>query len=326
MPLPGSEADVEPASRAIRSLLACPFDHAELALAADGSSYGCRACGRGYPVEAGVVRFLDHRDPFYEGRFVGGIPWIPRRDHAPWSWPLWLMACGYVWAVRRHVPAGSRVLEIGCGGGFRYLAHRFRTIGLDVSVGSLARLVPAYTACVQADLTNGIPLPSASIDAAVSSFVWEHILPHQKPGVLAELRRVLRPGGKLVFLYDVDGRHPLYRRMQAADPALFQEILIDREGHSGWQTAAQNTAAFEAAGFRVLEHRGKEKLLIGPAMYDKVHNWSGGFRRLARVGLQFRYGWRFHLYNAASRVFDESVGRLLPQSWSRVMVTVCERV
>jgi hypothetical protein len=23
-----------------------------------------------------------------------------------------------------------------------------------------------------------------------------------------------------------DGRHPLYRRMQAADPALFQEILI----------------------------------------------------------------------------------------------------
>jgi len=310
----------------MNALLVCPSDHAELAPAADGSSYGCRACGRGYPVESGVVRFLDHRDPFYEGRFVGGIPWVPRRDHAPWSWPLWLMAAGYVWAVRRHVPAGSRVLEIGCGGGFRYLSHRFRTVGLDVSVSSLARLVDAYTACVQADLTNGIPLPAGSIDAAISSFVWEHILPHQKPGVLAELRRVLRPGGKLVFLYDVDGRHPLYRRMQAADPALFQEVLIDREGHAGWQTAAQNTAAFEAAGFRVIEHRGKEKLLIGPAMYDKVHNWPGGFRRLAKVGLQFRYGWRFHLYNAASRVFDESLGRLLPQSWSRVMVTVCERV
>src|SRR5688572_14953345 len=98
MPLPGSEAAVEPtgsASRAISSLLACPFDHAELAPAADGSSYGCRSCGRAYPVESGVVRFLEHRDAFYEGRFVGGIPWIPRRDRAPWSWPLWLMTCGY---------------------------------------------------------------------------------------------------------------------------------------------------------------------------------------------------------------------------------------
>ena len=139
--------------------------------------------------------------------------------------------------------------------------------------------------------------------------------------MLAELRRVLRPGGKLVFLYDVDGRHPLYRRMQAADPALFQEILIDREGHAGWQNAADNAASFEAAGFRVLEHRGKEKLLIGPAMYDKVQQWPGAFRRLARVGLQFRFGWRFHLYNAATRVLDESVGRWLPASWARVMVT-----
>ena len=309
----------------MNALLVCPSDHAELALTADGSSYGCGACGRAYPLESGVVRFLDRRDAFYEGRFTSGIPWIPRRDRAPWSWPLWLMTCGYVWAVRRHVPAASRVLEIGCGGGFRYLSQRFRPIGLDVSVSSLAGLADLYTACIQVDLTQGIPLPDASIDAAISSFVWEHILPHQKPGVLAELRRVLRPGGKIVFLYDVDGTHPLYRRMQAADPALFQEVLIDREGHSGWQTAAQNAEAFEAAGFRVVEHRGKEKLLIGPAMYDKVHNWPGPFRSLARIGLRFRYGWRFHLYNAATRVFDESVGRVLPERWSRVMVTVCER-
>jgi hypothetical protein len=102
-------------------------------------------------------------------------------------------------------------------------------------------------------------------------------------------------------------------------------VLIDREGHAGWQTAAQNAEAFEAAGFRIVEHRGKEKVLIGPATYDKVHNWPGAFRSLARVGLQFRYGWRFHLYNATMRAFDESIGRLLPERWSRVMVTVCER-
>jgi hypothetical protein len=128
-----------------------------------------------------------------------------------------------------------------------------------------------------------------------------------------------------VLLYDVDSRHPLYRRMQAVDAALFQEVLIEREGHTGWQNAEDNAAAFECAGLRVVEHRGKEKLLIGPAMYDKVQHWPGRFRRWARIGLRFRFGWRFHLYNAATRVLDETAGRLLPASWARVMVTVCER-
>ena len=95
---------------------------------------------------------------------------------------------------------------------------RYQTIGLDLSAASLARVANLYAACLQVDLTQGIPLPDASIDAVISSFVWEHILPEHKPAVLAELRRVLRPGGKLVFLYDVDGRHPLYRRMRAVDP------------------------------------------------------------------------------------------------------------
>jgi len=305
--------------------LVCPSDHAALALAEDRASYGCGRCGQKYPVQDRVVRFLAEDDAFYEGRYFNTVRWLPRHDGAPWDWPLWLMTSGYVWAVRRHVPAGSTLLEFGCASGIRYFSERYRAIGLDLSAASLARVADLYSTCLQADLTRGIPLPDGSLDAAVSSFVWEHILPAQKPAVLAELRRVLRPGGKLIFLYDVDGRHPLYRRMQAADPALFQEILIDREGHTGWQSAAENAASFEAAGFRMREHRGKEKLLIGPAMYDKVQHWPGALRALARVGIRFRFGWRFQLYNAANRALDETLGRVLPESWARVMVSVCER-
>jgi SAM-dependent methyltransferase len=307
--------------------LICPTDHGVLTLAGAGTSYGCGDCGRRYPVEAGVVRFLERDDAFYEEKYLGEgtVRFVPRRDRWPWHLPVWLMKSGYFWALRRHVPAGSTVIEVGSASGSRYFSERYRTIALDLSARALTRIANLYTSCLQVDLTKGLPLPDASIDAVASSFVWEHIQPQDKPAVLSEFRRVLRPGGKLVFLYDVDERHPLYRRMQAADPALFQEVLVDREGHAGWQNAADNAASFEAAGFRVVEHRGKEKLLIGPAMWDKVQEWPGGFRTLARIGLAFRYGWRFHAYNAVTRVLDESVGRVLPTSWSRVMVSVCER-
>jgi SAM-dependent methyltransferase len=182
-----------------------------------------------------------------------------------------------------------------------------------------------YSASLQADVTQGVPLPDASLDAVISSFLWEHIRPRDKPRVLAELARVLRPGGKLVFMYDVESRHPLYRRMQRVDPALFREVLIDREGHLGWETPAANRAHFAAAGLRVLEQRGREKLLIGPAMYDKVREWPGSLRRLAQLGILFRFGVPFQLHNAATRVLDETLGRALPESWARIAVTVCER-
>jgi SAM-dependent methyltransferase len=305
--------------------LRCPVEHAPLERAPDASAYRCGRCGRIYPVEGGVVRFLSETDAFYEGRFVGGIRYLPRSERGPWSWPLWLIGSGYVWAIRHHVPERSTVLELGCASGIAYLSRRYRMIGMDLSVASLARLEGVYAASLQADVTQGVPLPDASVDAVISSFVWEHIRPADKPGVLAELARVLRPRGKLIFMYDVESGHPLYRRMQRIDPALFREVLIDREGHLGWEGAAANRAGFAAAGLRVLEHRGREKLLIGPAMYDKVREWPGALRRLAKLGVRFRFGIPFHFHNGAMRVLDETIGLLVPERWARIAITVCER-
>lgn len=290
-----------------------------------GSRLECPTCGRRYAVEQGVACFLDQRDPFYEGRYLNTARYIPRREVAPWSWPLWLMNSGYVWAVRQNVPAGATVLEMGCASGIAYFAHRYRMVGLDLSFSSLAAVADIYGACLQADVTRSIPLPDASVDAIVSSFVWEHLTPEDKPKALAEFRRVLRKGGRLVFLYDVESNGPLYRRMRRKDPALYREILIEREGHLGWQSPAQNRDIFAQHGFDVLSERGKDKLAISPPMYDKVQHWGGWFERLARVGLAFRRGLPYHVYNGVNRVVDETVGRLLPIDWSRVVVTVCAR-
>lgn len=305
--------------------LVCPADGSPLSVERSGSGRSCRSCHQHYPEEAGVVRFLDSTDEFYEGRYLNTVAFVPATE-SPWrAWPIWLMSSGYPWAVRHHVPAGANVMEMGCASGIAYFAARYRVLGLDLSFSSLAQVSPLYDTCIQADVTQRIPLPDACLDGIFSSYVWEHIPPADKPGALAELCRVLKPGGKLVFLFDVEGNTPIYRVLKRRDPDLYREVLIEREGHLGWESPEANREQFEAAGLRVLEYRGKDKLLIPPPMFDKVGQWGGGLKRLGDVGVWFSRGLRFQLANALLRLLDETAGRLLPLSWSRIVVAVCEK-
>ena len=81
-------------------------------------------------------------------------------------------------------------------------------IGCDLSASSLAKVVH-YSDRIQADASATIPIASDSVDAVISSYFWEHMSPEKKPRILSECRRILRPGGKLLFLYDVETENPL---------------------------------------------------------------------------------------------------------------------
>jgi len=105
----------------------------------------------------------------------------------------------------------KRILDAGCGNG-RYSRFLLRhadpdalITAFDYSQGMLqrarARLRTDRILQVAADLTR-LPYANASFDAVVCGWVLEH-LPDPRPG-LAELARVLRPGGKLLLLATED--------------------------------------------------------------------------------------------------------------------------
>ena len=104
-------------------------------------------------------------------------------------------------AVGYHVPAGGRVLDLGCGTGElarQLAASRLRVTGCDISANMLSRAAAADSAGAAewVPLQPGwqaLPFAPASFDAVVAASVLEYV--DSPAAVLGECARVLRPGG-----------------------------------------------------------------------------------------------------------------------------------
>jgi SAM-dependent methyltransferase len=304
--------------------LCCPVDGTPLQQ--EAGAWKCTSCSRRYPANGLVVSLLEAADGFYEGAYLNRVRFVPRRDRWPWIAPLWLISNGYLWAVRRFVPAGSVVLELGCAGGVAYFARRYRMLGADVSRSSLELAASDYAQCIQLDATRRLPFPDASIDAVVSSYFWEHMLASDKSKILTELFRILRPGGHVVFLYDVATANGFIRALRNRDGKRYQELFLDQDGHVGYQTAAENVELIQASGFRIRQHTPMERSwLQSPSVYTKAAAWEGFLGRLGRLGSRLGSGILFVPYAALMRAIDSTLGRLLPAHKGRIALVVAQR-
>jgi ubiquinone/menaquinone biosynthesis C-methylase UbiE len=103
----------------------------------------------------------------------------------------------------------SRVLEIGCGSG-RYalnIAEKIgcRIMGLDMNANGIrtanelaaAKGLAAWASFEQRDVSQGIPFADATFDAIFANDVLCHI--PERATVFAEMFRVMKPGGRLLF-------------------------------------------------------------------------------------------------------------------------------
>jgi SAM-dependent methyltransferase len=160
------------------------------------------------------------------------------------------------------------VLDAGCGGGRTTLAlskvlKRGSVVALDrfdayyIDGGGRALLernlrIAGLTGRVQieqGDLT-AIPFPDGHFDSAVSAHVIDHLKQHKKAG-LAEIFRVLKPGGRFLMVVWVPG---------LATFALANVFCLGLTSTAGWRTLAADVGfsiadegTFNGMWFAVLE-------------------------------------------------------------------------
>lgn len=125
---------------------------------------------------------------------------------------------------------GLRVLDLGCGEG--YCARQLRqmgareVVGIDVSAGMIAAAQAQEAAAQdqggviryhQGDATQLTAHAPASFDLVLSMFMFNYLTLQDTGRCMAEVARVLRPGGRFVFA----APHPLLPFLRPAEPPFY---------------------------------------------------------------------------------------------------------
>jgi SAM-dependent methyltransferase len=169
-------------------------------------------------------------------------------DPEPWAWePRRRM-------LLAEVRPGERVLDLGCGAGRFVAALRDAgadPVGVEVADGALerARRVAPGADLRRLEPDGSVPLEHRSVDLVWCSEVLEHVADVAQ--TLLEVRRVLRPGGRLLATV------PYHGRLQAAGIALTRfEAHFDPLGqHLRFFTRVSLAATLAHAGLEPLDVR-----------------------------------------------------------------------
>jgi SAM-dependent methyltransferase len=155
--------------------------------------------------------------------------------------------------------AGRRILDAGCGAGAVSVALRDRgaiVAGFDRSAKmvELARQrLGADTDLRVTDIAGPLPYPDGAFDDVIAALVLHYL--EDWTGPLAELRRVLKPGGRLIVVVN----HPIIFKVVYPEASYFVTSKWSDEYTFNGQKAVLTywhrplhamTDAFTAAGFR----------------------------------------------------------------------------
>ena len=192
-------------------------------------------------------------------------------------WASWYDAFAYLLTlgqIRRfrtrtvenaQLKQGEKVLDVGCGTGGVTIPAKLcvgktgQAVGIDPAPEMIAvARRKARRQGLEIDFRVGVieslPFPDGTFDAVTSSLMMHHLPKHLQVKGFAEIKRVLRPGGRFLI---ADMMRP------STAPSKRFTSLILRHGHAMQFGVEDLLDLMEAAGFEQIQQLGDRFLVVG---------------------------------------------------------------
>ncbi len=180
----------------------------------------------------------------------------------------------------------GRILDAGCGEGV--LVEKYAQQGWDI-IGVDKNYASAY---VREGSILEIPFEDNTFDTIMALDVLEHLNYHQQPLALKELKRVLKPGGTLIFSC------PNLAHFTARLKLMFRGKLLRTATwghHPGDRPMCEYEELFASVGYEILERTGLFPTV--PPIYRMVMRHPGQSANLIRQlrKVPFPVNWHFQI-------------------------------
>jgi ubiquinone/menaquinone biosynthesis C-methylase UbiE len=163
------------------------------------------------------------------------------------------------------VVAGERVLDVGCGTGTLALAAKRRVgeagsvHGVDASAEMVARARTkserqGLAATFDVASAQSLPYPDATFDAVLCTLAFHHLPENARAGAIDEMRRVTKPGGR-VLIAEFGARrgawgmlHPI-ALLHGGKVRQILDGVVDVMGRAGFERVVTGPLGFGDLGY-----------------------------------------------------------------------------
>lgn len=213
----------------------------------------------------------------------------------------------YTWYARlARIAPGEVVVDVGCGrgellvaaleqGASRALGVEYAPAAVELAHRTLTRHSGATNAEVHTADARSLPFEDAGADLVTMLDVVEHLNPAELDRALTEVRRVLRPGGRL-FVHTMPNRliyTATYRALRAADPRRWRawpgdpRTDFERAMHVNEQTLRSLRRALHRTGFADVRVTFGRHVHTEHLLDERARRWV---HRLAAHRATWRFG------------------------------------